>query len=240
MKKLGSAFLVLIAGLLSGLALVASAAGTTTTHVPAGQAPPGSPSGRSPSTERRIAYDASSRYVASPHAPNKVLVWNLRTGKTIKVSGVKTAAADSTSTGAGVFQLALAGTRVAWLLNVGGNLEGDDYLFTSSTTQAARAPGRERDSHRRRLPRPQLLAVRRAVARRSRRLGEPHRRQPLDDRRQRRRHRRPARRAQRYQAEAGRDRRGHRPGGHRRQQDAWRCCTPTEASPCTPPPASCC
>jgi hypothetical protein len=64
-----------------------------------------------------------------------VLVWNLRTGKTVKVSGKKTAAADSTSTGAGVFQLALAGTRVAWLLNEGGNLEGDDYLFTSSVTK---------------------------------------------------------------------------------------------------------
>jgi hypothetical protein len=132
MKKLGRASLVLTAGSLSGLALVASAAGTTTTssttvrhlQVPiAALAMQGS----------RIAYDASAKYVTTPHATNKVLVWNLRTGKTIKVSGRKTATADDSSTGAGVIQLALAGSRVAWLVNEGGNLEGDDYLFTSST-----------------------------------------------------------------------------------------------------------
>jgi hypothetical protein len=135
MKKLGRAFLVLGAGLLSALALVAGAAGNTATssatvvrhlQVPvAALALEGS----------RIAYDATARYVTKPNAANKVLVWNLRTGKTVKVSGRKTAAADSSSTGAGVFQLALAGTRVAWLMNEGGNLEGDDYLFTSSTVK---------------------------------------------------------------------------------------------------------
>lgn len=129
------ALLVLTAGSLSGLALVASAAGTTATssakvvrhlQVPvAALAMDGS----------RVAYDASARYVTKPHAANRVLVWNVRTGKTVKVSGKKTAAADSTSTGAGVFQLAIAGSRVAWLVNEGGNLEGDDYLFTSSVTK---------------------------------------------------------------------------------------------------------
>jgi hypothetical protein len=82
----------------------------------------------------RIAYDASAQYVTKAHAANRVLVWDIRTGKTVKVSGKKTAVADSTSTGAGVFQLAIAGSRVAWLVNEGGNLEGDDYLFTSSLT----------------------------------------------------------------------------------------------------------
>jgi hypothetical protein len=134
MKKLGRAFLVVAAGLLAGLALVGSATGTNATsgtnvrhlHVPiAALAIDGS----------RIAYDASVRYVTKRGATNKVLVWNVRTGKTVKVSGRKTAAADSTSTGAGVFQLAIAGSRVAWLMNEGGNLEGDDYLFTSSTTK---------------------------------------------------------------------------------------------------------
>src|SRR5262249_56694822 len=62
----------------------------------------------------------------------KVLVWDLGTGKTVKVSGKKTAAADTSSTGAGVYELAIAGSRVAWLVNEGGNTEGDDYLFTSS------------------------------------------------------------------------------------------------------------
>jgi hypothetical protein len=131
MKKLGRAVLVLTAGSLSSLALVASAAGTTATdgvkvrhlRVPvAALAIDGS----------RIAYDGSARYVTKPHAANRVLVWNVRTGRTVKVSGRKTAVADSSSTGAGVFQLAIAGKRVAWLVNEGGNLEGDDYLFTSS------------------------------------------------------------------------------------------------------------
>ena len=66
----------------------------------------------------------------------------MRTGKTIKVSGKKTGVGDGTSTGAGVFQLAIAGSRVAWLLNEGGNLESDDYLFTSSVTQPEGAAGR--------------------------------------------------------------------------------------------------
>jgi PQQ-like domain len=134
MKKLGWALLVLIAGLLSGLALVASAAGTTAasgTTVRHLQVAVGALA----IDGSRIAYDASSKYVARPQASNKVLVWNLRTGRTVKVSGKKTAAADTSSTGAGVFQLALAGTRVAWLVNDGGNLEGDDYLFTSSVNK---------------------------------------------------------------------------------------------------------
>lgn len=131
MQKLGRALLVLAAGLLSGLTLVASAAGTTATHssdvrhlrVPVeALALDGS----------RIAYDAGAKYSSNPQATNKVLVWNVRTGKTVKVSGSKTAAADTSSTGAGVFQLAIAGSRLAWLVNEGGNLEGDDYLFTSS------------------------------------------------------------------------------------------------------------
>jgi hypothetical protein len=133
MQKLGRAFIVLVTGLLSGLALVASAAGTTATHskqvrhlqVPvAALAIDGS----------RIAYDASAKFVTKTHATNKVLVWNVRTGKTVKVSGRKTAVSDDVG-GAGVFQLAIAGPRVAWLVNEGGNLEGDDYLFTSSVTK---------------------------------------------------------------------------------------------------------
>jgi hypothetical protein len=133
LRKLDRTLLVLAAGLLSGLALAASAAGTTAAQgtkvrhlrVPvAALAMDGS----------RIAYDASAKYAPNPQATNKVLVWNLLTGKTVKVSGKKTAAADGTSTGAGVFQLAIAGSRVAWLVNEGGNLEGDDYLFTSSST----------------------------------------------------------------------------------------------------------
>lgn len=130
--RLGRALLLLGVGLLSGLALVASAAGTTKAHsqkkhlqvAVAALALDGD----------RIAYDASPRLSTKPNAANKVLVWNVRTGNTVKVSGKKTAAADTSSTGGGVFELAIAGSRVSWLMNEGGNAEGDDYLFTSSLT----------------------------------------------------------------------------------------------------------
>ena len=130
----GRALLVLAAGSLSGLALVASAAGTTTTHratVRHFQQP----------VEAlaiggdRVAFDLGARDTTNPNAVNWVLIWNVRTEKTVKVNGKKTAAADTSSTGAGVFQLAIAGSRVAWLMNEGGNLEGDDYLFTSSVVK---------------------------------------------------------------------------------------------------------
>jgi hypothetical protein len=127
--RLGRALTLLAAGLLSGLALVASAAGTTSkqgTKVRHLQQPVASLA----VDGDRIAYDLTASDDA--HARNRVLVWNVRTGKTLKVSGPKTAVADFSGTGSGVFQLAIAGKRVAWLLNEGGNLEGDDYLYTSS------------------------------------------------------------------------------------------------------------
>jgi hypothetical protein len=80
--------------------------------------------------ENRIAYDVGPKGVA-----NKVLVWNVKTGKTTAVSGKHTRTVDDSSTGSGVFALAVAGTRVAWLANVGGNSEGDDYLFESSVVK---------------------------------------------------------------------------------------------------------
>jgi hypothetical protein len=79
----------------------------------------------------RIAYDVGSTLGKNN---NKVFVWNVRTGQTTTVSGKRTRIVDDSSTGSGVFQLAIAGTRVAWLANVGGNTEGDDYLFSSSVT----------------------------------------------------------------------------------------------------------
>lgn len=134
MKTLGRAFLVLTVGTFAGLALVsAGAAGTAAAHgkqvrnlqLPvAALAMDGS----------RVAYDLSSRDAAQAHATNKVLVWDVRTGKTVKVSGKKTAVVDDVG-GSGVFQVAIAGSRVAWLVNEGGNVESDDYLFTSSVTK---------------------------------------------------------------------------------------------------------
>jgi hypothetical protein len=74
----------------------------------------------------RVAYD-----VRIP-ACNKLFVWNVRTGGAARISGRRTCAADSTSTGAGVRDVAIAGLRVAWIVNLGGNTESDDYLSTAS------------------------------------------------------------------------------------------------------------
>ena len=76
----------------------------------------------------RVAYDVSSD---SSKNPNAVLVWNLHTGKTTRVSGRQTGGADSV-TGGGVSQLAIAGTRVAWLIQYGSNEESGDDFYTSS------------------------------------------------------------------------------------------------------------
>jgi hypothetical protein len=133
MQKLGRAFLVPAVGLLSGFALVGSAAGTTSTpratvrHL-------GVPVGALAVDGDRVAYDLDARNATNPKAKDRVLVWNVRTGKTVVVSGKKTAGASAVG-GQGVFQLAIAGPRVAWLVNEGGNVESDDYLLTSSATK---------------------------------------------------------------------------------------------------------
>lgn len=114
-----------------GLTLVASAAGTAAkSHAQIRQV-----QGRIEALAidgNRIAYDVGSTLGKNN---NTVVVWDLRTGKTTTVSGKRTRMVDNSSTGSGVFQLAIAGTRVAWLANVGGNTEGDDYLFSSSVTK---------------------------------------------------------------------------------------------------------
>src|SRR5215472_5792531 len=131
MKRLGRAFLVLTFGSLLGLALVASAAGTTATqskqvkHLQ-------QPVGALAIDGTNVAYDLNNE--AQSTATDKVRVWNVRTGQTVTVSGKKTAAAGGVG-GAGVYQLAIAGSRVAWLVNEGGNLESTDFLFSSSVTQ---------------------------------------------------------------------------------------------------------
>ena len=134
MKGLSRAFLVLTAGSLLALALVASAAGTTAAHSKKVKTFK-QPVGALAVDGNNVAFDLSSRSEKQPNGVNKVLVWNVKTGRTITVSGRKTAVADNTGTGEGVFQLAIAGSRVAWLVNEGGNLESADYLFTSSVTQ---------------------------------------------------------------------------------------------------------
>jgi hypothetical protein len=78
-----------------------------------------------------VAYDVMG---AQPRGPacNRVYGWNLTTHRSGRVSGRGTCDADSSSTGAGVPELAVAGSRIAWITNIGGNTESFDRLYTSS------------------------------------------------------------------------------------------------------------
>ena len=75
----------------------------------------------------RVAYA-----VAGSSGCTKVFVWNVRTEAGAVVSGARTCDADNSSTGAGVREIAVAGPRVAWIVNQGGNTESNDYLFTAT------------------------------------------------------------------------------------------------------------
>ena len=65
----------------------------------------------------RVAYGAGN-----------VFAWNVRTGVTTRVSSVLARKGMVT-------ELAIAGSRVAWLNNAFGNSESDDYLFTNSVSK---------------------------------------------------------------------------------------------------------
>lgn len=62
----------------------------------------------------------------------KIVAWNVLTGSAAAVKGQGTCAADSTSTGGGVTELVIAGTRLAWVVNQGGNTESSDSLYVAS------------------------------------------------------------------------------------------------------------
>src|SRR5689334_17530255 len=68
----------------------------------------------------------------SPGACDPVLAWNVLTGSQVKVSGGATCGEGPTSTGGGVAQVAVAGRRLAWIVNQGGNTESFDQMFTAS------------------------------------------------------------------------------------------------------------
>src|SRR6187551_656945 len=57
-----------------------------------------------------VAYDVQGE---QPHGPacNRVYAWNIATRRVAKVSGAGTCGADNSSTGAGVSELAVAGSR---------------------------------------------------------------------------------------------------------------------------------
>ena len=80
----------------------------------------------------RIAYDLEGGIGC-----NRILALVLRTGRRTQVSGKETCRADSTSTGAGVRELAVAGSRFAWIVEHGGNTFSNDYLYTSSLPRPA-------------------------------------------------------------------------------------------------------
>src|SRR5438552_10635093 len=133
MKTLRRVALALAAGAM-GLALGGAAAGSTSKSRPKVRHIQGRIEALALDGSR-IAYDVGPQGVA-----NKVLVWNVSTGKTTTVSGKHTRSADDSSTGSGVIQLAIAGSRVAGLVNVGGNTEGgntegDDYLDPPAVTK---------------------------------------------------------------------------------------------------------
>ena len=82
----------------------------------------------------RVAYDVAAG--SGPKARcNAVFVWNVARNTTTRVSSRQTCGADSTSTGAGVREVALAGGRVAWIVNQGGNSESGDYLYISTVAR---------------------------------------------------------------------------------------------------------
>ena len=83
----------------------------------------------------RVAYDVAG-YYSSRTRCNEVYVWNVARNVTRRVSGRQTCGADNSSTGAGVRELALAGGRVAWIVNQGGNSESGDHLYVSSVAGA--------------------------------------------------------------------------------------------------------
>ena len=82
----------------------------------------------------RIAFDVAAGYGSKTRC-NAVYVWNVARNTTTRASGRETCGADTTSTGAGVRELALAGGRAAWIVNKGGNSESDDYLYASAVTR---------------------------------------------------------------------------------------------------------
>jgi hypothetical protein len=81
----------------------------------------------------RVAYDVQSVPLKGNQGetPNRILVWNVGTGTTTKVSGKQTATADGMAVG-GVDRLAIAGDHVAWRVLSGGNSELDDDIYSSS------------------------------------------------------------------------------------------------------------
>jgi hypothetical protein len=68
---------------------------------------------------------------------DSVLAWNVVTGVRTQVSGAATCGDGPTSTGSGVTEVAVAGQRLAWLVNAGGNTEQSERLFSATLPHPA-------------------------------------------------------------------------------------------------------
>src|SRR3954466_4484415 len=69
---------------------------------------------------------------SSPGGCDPVVAWNVLTGSQVEVSGDATCGEGGTSTGGGVGLVAVAGRRLAWIVNQGGNTESSDEVFSAS------------------------------------------------------------------------------------------------------------
>ena len=80
----------------------------------------------------RVAYFRGCCFVTRKRVINpldKVMVWNVRTGRTIDVSGKQT---HRLELGGGSLQVAMNGSEVAWTTLRGSNTTSEDKLFVSS------------------------------------------------------------------------------------------------------------
>lgn len=126
LSKRRSARVVLLSLLVGGLLGVACGASTqaSPTSTPASPASAHGKVKRLPAPAVALAIDGSR--VA--YSVGNVFVWSIRAGKTTKVSSVLGGKGR-------VIELAIAGPHIAWLNNVFGNTESDDYLFTNSVVR---------------------------------------------------------------------------------------------------------
>lgn len=69
---------------------------------------------------------------ANSCSSGRVYRWNLASGRSSPVSGKLTCGQGESSTGGGIEQIAMAGSRTAWLYNAGGNVESGEILFSST------------------------------------------------------------------------------------------------------------
>jgi hypothetical protein len=76
----------------------------------------------------RVVYDVQGDL---PRRCNRVFVWNAVSDVTTRVSGKGTCDADNTTTSGVAVRLAIAGTRVAWIVEQGSNSEVDDSLYAA-------------------------------------------------------------------------------------------------------------